>query len=116
MKPLLPTSILQLWGQPEFLDLLCTELLAQDVLFAPLQSALEHGSYALLDNVALMALNHYENAQSLSMDLGVSYTSTIPGCACQGDPAPESELPEYTVLHLHIMRKTGTFTLQVLPQ
>lgn len=84
--------------------------------FSPLQSALEHGSYALLDNVVLMAINHCEHAHALSMDLGVSYTSSIPGCACESDPTPESELSEYTVLRLFIDRETASFSLQVLPQ
>ncbi len=113
---MLSSSTLRAWGQSEFLYLLRADLLAQDVLFAPLQSALEHGSYALLDDVTLMELNRRENNQLLCMDLGVSYASTIPGCACQGDPAPETKLPEYTVLRIQIDRVSAIFSLQVLIQ
>lgn len=116
MKFFLALSTLQAWGKPDFLNHLRADLLSQDALFAPLQSALEHGSYALLDNVVLMAINHCEHAHALSMDLGVSYTSSIPGCACESDPTPESELSEYTVLRLFIDRETASFSLQVLPQ
>ena len=111
---LLTAATLQTCGEPQFLSRLKTELLAQDALFAPLQQALTQGSYALLDDLSLLELRRWEEADHYLLRLGVQYRSAISGCACAGDPDPEIEPLEYAELELCIQRHSGIVSLQAL--
>ncbi len=115
MNPAMQTA-LNAWGRAEFTELLRDALLGEDALFAPLQKAMAHGSHALVDQAVLMLLRSSESPGALEVDLGVGYASIIPGCACEGDPTPMSELPEYARLRVRIDRASGEATVRVLPE
>ncbi len=89
-------------NQPDFCRVLADELRGQNALFLPLQRALEHGSHALVESASIMLLRERENDGRLHLVLGVSYASIIPGCACEADPTPMSEIAEYAWLQLCI--------------
>lgn len=108
-------SALDAWGREDFTQRLRDALLAEDALFHPLQRAMAHGSHALVEQATFMLLNSRDSAETLELDLGVSYASTTPGCACEGDPTPMSELPEYATLRVRIDRAGGDTTVMLLP-
>jgi hypothetical protein len=62
-----------------------------------------------------MLLRGHETAEALEVELGVGYTSISPDCACEGDPTPMSELPEYATLRVRIDRASGSATVTPVP-
>ena len=106
---------LQAWGRDDFAALLRDALLAGDALFGPLQKAMAHGSHALVEQAAVMLLRSHDGAEALEVDVGVAYASISPGCACEGDPTPMSELPEYATLRVRIDRASASATVMLLP-
>lgn len=107
-------AALQAWGRHDFAQVLCDELKRQDSLFAPLQRAIEHGSHALVEQAVPMLLRGEHDGSTLQVDLAIGYASITPGCACEADPTPMSELPEFATLRIRIRRDTGEATLRVL--
>ena len=104
------------WSQPDFGAVLLAELQQADALQRPLQQGLSRGSHALCDDVALMVLQRSEQADVLQVKTGLSYFSIIPGCACEADPTPMSELPEYVELRITIRRTDGVATVDLLDE
>lgn len=102
------------WAQPDFQSVLLAELQRSGALARPLQQGIIRGSHALTDDVCLMVLQRDESADSLQLKAGLSYFSIIPGCACEADPTPMSELPEYVELHISIRRADCVATLELL--
>jgi len=102
------------WSQPDFQSVLLAELLQSGALVGPLQKGISRGSHALTDDVCLMVLQRDERADCLQVRAGLSYFSIIPGCACEADPTPMSELPEYVELQIDIQRADGAATLNIL--
>lgn len=102
------------WARPDFQSVLLAELQQSGALVRPLQQSITRGSHALTDDVCLMVLQRDESADSLRVKAGLSYYSIIPGCACEADPTPMSELPEYAELLIDIQRADGAATLEIL--
>ncbi|WP_449371576.1 hypothetical protein [Thiomonas sp.] len=102
------------WTQPDFGAVLLTELQRAGALIGPLQHGIRRGSHALTDDVSLMVLQRSESADDLRVKAGLSYFSIIPGCACEADPTPMSELPEYVELCIAIRRADSAATLELL--
>jgi hypothetical protein len=100
--------------QPDFQSVLLAELQQSGALVDPLQRGMTRGSHALTDDVSLMVLQRSETAERLQARVGLSYFSIIPGCACEADPTPMSELPEYVELQIDIQRADGAATLDIL--
>ena len=107
-------TVLQAWGRADFPRVLRDALLAADALFMPLQRAMARGSHALVEHAELIVLRSAELDGVLQLDLGVVYASIAPGCACEGDPTPMSELPEYATLRLRIERASGAARIDLL--
>ncbi len=107
-------SSLDAWGREDFTRVLRDELLRTDALFAPLQKAVAHGSHALVEQTQLMLLGGAEQCGVLQFDVGASYFSITPGCACEADPTPMSELVEFATLRIRIARGSADATVQVL--
>ena len=102
------------WSQPDFGDVLLNELRQTGALTGPLQQGLSRGSHALTDDVALLVLQRGEQSDALQVKAGLSYFSIIPGCACEADPTPMSELPEYVELRIAIRQSDDVATLALL--
>lgn len=107
-------AALAAWGAPGFARALCDELRERDLLFAPLQRAMAHGSHALIDHAVLMVLRSRDDADAIELDAGVSYSSISPGCGCQDDPTPMSELPEYAVLRIRSARAQAEASVRLI--
>ena len=107
-------AALQAWGDDDFARRLRDALLAADALFAPLQRAITRGSHALVEHAELLVLRSAERDGVLQLDAGVVYASITPGCACEGDPTPMSELPEYATLRIRIDRASAAATVELL--
>ncbi|OIQ80353.1 hypothetical protein GALL_378970 [mine drainage metagenome] len=107
-------AALQAWGDDDFARRLRDALLAGDALFAPLQRAITRGSHALVEHAELLVLRSTEHDGVLQLDAGVVYASITPGCACEGDPTPMSELPEYATLRIRIDRASAAATVELL--
>lgn len=107
-------SALSAWGCADFPRVLRDDLLGNDALFDPLQRAMAHGSHALVEEATLMVLRTADDGLGLQIDAAVSYASIIPGCACEADPTPMSELPEFATLRIRIDRATAEATVQLL--
>ncbi|MGC8508756.1 MAG: hypothetical protein ACP5GC_04220 [Thiomonas sp.] len=102
------------WTQPDFQAVLLAELQQAGALVRPLQQGIARGSHALTDDVCLMVLQRNETAEHLQIRAGLSYFSIIPGCACEADPTPMSEVPEYVELQIDIHRADAATSLQLL--
>ena len=102
---------LQAWGRSDFAQVLHAELLRQDALFAPLQRGMRHGSHALVEQAVLMPLPGRRDDAALQFDVAVHYASITPGCACEADPTPMSELPEFATLRIRILEPGAEATL-----
>ncbi|MGE0073488.1 MAG: hypothetical protein AB7S55_10580 [Thiomonas sp.] len=102
------------WTQPKLAAVVLDELRQQNALALPLQRGLAHGSHALLDAVSLMVLQRHELADRLRLKAGLSYSSIIPGCACEADPTPMSELAEYVELQIDISKADASASLKLL--
>lgn len=103
------------WAQPDFQTVLLAELQQAGALLRPLQQGITRGSHALTDDVCLMVLQRNETAGHLQIRVGLSYFSIIPGCACEADPTPMSEIPEYAELLIDIRRDDASARVQLLP-
>ncbi|OIQ91091.1 hypothetical protein GALL_269950 [mine drainage metagenome] len=108
------SETLSAWSRADFARVLQTELQDADALSAPLQRGLARGSFALVDTAQLLVLQRAEDAGLLRVKAAVCYQSIIPGCACEGDPTPMSELPEYVELTIAIDRADGRATITLL--
>lgn len=102
------------WTRPDFQAVLLDELKQSGALVRPLQQGIARGSHALADDVCLMVLQRSETAEDLRIRAGVSYFSIIPGCACEADPTPMSEMPEYVELLIDIRRADASAQVQLL--
>lgn len=105
---------LNAWSRADFARVLQTELQDANALSAPLQRGLARGSFALVDTAQLLVLQRAEDAGLLRVKAAVCYQSIIPGCACEGDPTPMSELPEYVELAIAIDRADASATITLL--
>ena len=112
----LPRQVVRAWGTPEFLPALRRALLSQDALFAPLQQAMAHGSHAHPEDAAFIELKRWEHTDQSFMDIGVFYQSSLPGCACAGDPDPDIPQPEYCKLRLCLNPAQATAHLQLIEE
>lgn len=110
----MPTAVLEAWGRPEFAQLVHDALIRGDALFGPLQRGMAHGSHALIENARLMLLRAQADEEALDIDVGVSYASITPGCACEADPTPMAEIPEFVRLRIRINRISASARVDLL--
>ena len=109
-----PTAVLEAWGQPPFAQLLQDALVRGDALFGPLQRGMAHGSHALIEDARFMLLRTHADDAVLDVDVGVSYASIAPGCACEADPTPMAEIPEFARLRIRIDRTSASARVDLL--
>lgn len=108
------SATLNAWSRQDLARILQAELQEADALHAPLQRGLARGSFALVDSAQLLVLQRVEEAGLLHVKAAVCYRSIIPGCACEGDPTPMSELPEYVELSIAIDPQDARATITLL--
>jgi len=108
------TKALNVWGTPEFKDVLKKEIEQLDADQLPLQQGLSAGNYVVGDKFSVMILDTSEDEGYIHAKAGIFYNSIIGGCACADDPTPVSELNEYCVVRLDIDKKTAETTIALL--
>lgn len=99
-------------GTPQFDDAI-KRLLKQQVGRLPLQQALSLSSSVPDSPVAVTVLGTSDCGAVLRVRVGIFYEGLVGGCACAGDPAPETVNNEYCVLSLDIDRSTGAASCQL---
>jgi hypothetical protein len=97
---------LQVWGSPEFATVLKQSLMRQ-AAHLPLQQALTASSSVADKPVTVVVLGATESAATISVRAGIFYEGVTGGCACAGDPAPDTSNNEYCVVLLDIDRSSG---------
>lgn len=115
LKPIRFPRALAAWGSPDFITTLKRELEALDIARLPLLHGMADGSVPLDGSMEAMVLTASESEGFLYVKAGIFFTSMIAGCACAGDPAPESENNEYCEVLMEIDKSTARATATLLP-
>ena len=108
------SKALAAWGTPGFDAVLKEEVRQLGVEGLPLQEGLAQGSYTSGDNLQVSVIGAVETAHALEAKAGLFYTSILPGCACEGDPTPMSDLPEYCEVSIVIDKGSGEARIELL--
>lgn len=99
-------------GTPQF-DEVIKRLLKQQVGSLPLQQALSVSSSVAATPITVTVLGIEDCSAVLRVRVGIFYEGLVGGCACAGDPVPETVNNEYCVLSLDIDRSTGATSCQL---
>lgn len=102
------------WRTPAFHDVLTDDVRQLGVEGLPLQQGLAQGSYTRGENLQVSILGVSEAPDAIEVKAGLFYTSIIAGCACEGDPTPTSDLPEYIEVRIEIDKASGEATINLL--
>ena len=105
---------LQAWRTPQFDSVLKQEIEDLDATSLPLQEALTHSSYTMDGRLNVMVISKREELEFIRVNIGVFYSGLIPGCACENDPTPMTEYPEYCELQLDISKTTAAANIMLL--
>lgn len=106
--------VVDAWGRSGFDAALVQSLEQLEVGTLPLQKGLHSGSYALNAPLQFMILNTSDNVRNIEAKVGIFYRSSMPGCACAGDPTVEDEQNEYCTVQVLIDKKTGEATISLV--
>jgi len=105
---------LAVWGTPTFEDILKDEVRQLGIENLPLQQGLAHGSFTSGENLQVSVLSTSETTDAIEVKVGLFYTSIIAGCACEDDPTPQSDLPEYSEIGIRIDKASAEATITLL--
>jgi len=106
----LPES-LNAWHSDAFKQTLKDEICSLNPDLLPLQEGLQHSSYAIADNLAVMIIKTEENRDTLQIKIGLFYSGVIAGCNCADDPTPVDEITEYCDALISINKQTAEATI-----
>lgn len=98
---------LQAWDSPEFAAVLRQSLM-QQAAHLPLQQALSVSSSVVATPITVTVLGATDCGAVIRVRVGIFYEGVTGGCACAGDPAPETVNTEYCVLSLDIDKSNGS--------
>lgn len=107
---------LNVWGTPEFSDVLQQEIAQLDRDLLPLQQGLTISSHVTDRPVQAMILDLSEEAGLIRVKAGIFYTGIIAGCSCADDPTPIAEQNEYCVLQFCINKQSAETTVTLVPE
>lgn len=110
------TKSLNVWGTPDFNDVLKKEMEQMDVDQLPLQQGLSTGSYAIADAIEVMIISVSEDAGCIRAKAGIFYAGIIAGCSCADDPTPVNEESEYCEVMIDINKLTAEATVALLAE
>jgi len=109
----LPKS-LNSWNTDSFAEVFKNEISVMGDSILPLQEALSQGSYANYSKLKIIVLKTSETAENIKIKAGIFYTSTIAGCSCADDPAPDPELSEYCEILCKIAKTNAGGAISLL--
>lgn len=107
-------KMLNAWDSPAFNDVAKYEISQLDAKLFPLQQGLTQGGYANEKSVSIVVLGASENADVVTVNVGIFYTSVIAGCNCADDPTPVDELTEYCEIQIDINKETAIAVISIL--
>ena len=94
------------WGGPRFDEALKLSLLQQTDRL-PLQQALTASSSVADTPITIMVLGAEERGGQIRVRAGIFYEGVTGGCACAGDPSPDTTNAEYCVVQIDIDKSSG---------
>lgn len=97
---------LSFWGTPGF-DEVFKRSLSQQAAELPLQQALASSSSVADTPVTVVVLGAEDRGAVISVRAGIFYEGVVGGCACAGDPAPDTANAEYCTVLLDIDKSNG---------
>lgn len=103
------------WGTPEFEAVLKQEL-AQRADELPLQQGLSSSSSVADTPITVVIHRVAELEDVIRVKAGFFYQGLVGGCACAGDPTPDSENTEYCVVQLDMDKTTAITVVTLLPE
>ena len=83
------------WNTQNFSESFKQEVSQLNSETLPLFAAMSVGSHVIDDKLQVLILNSSETATHIIVKAGVFFSSIIAGCACDDDPTPVNENPEY---------------------
>lgn len=98
---------LSFWGSPHF-DAAIKRALSEQAHELPLQQALSVSSSVAATPITVTVLGATDCGAVIRVRVGIFYEGVTGGCACAGDPAPETVNTEYCVLSLDIDKSNGS--------
>jgi len=98
---------LQVWGAPEFNDVLKNEIERLGAGLLPLQAGLAVSSCVVEDGLQVMIIHVSDDEEFIHVKAGIFYAGVIAGSCCADDPAPVDENSEYCEVQLQINKITG---------
>ncbi len=110
--PILKKS-LAAWNTPAFEETLKQELEALPAKHLHLQRAMEHGSALGTQPPKVSILSAREEESTVTIRVGIFFSSIIAGCNCADDPTPMDEITEYAQLGLTIEKQTGEAVMEI---
>lgn len=105
---------LDAWSSPAFKAVLKQEIEQLDRQQLPLQQGLANSSYVTDRPIQATILSMADEAERISVKVGIFYTGVIAGCNCADDPSPIDEQNEYCVIQFGIDKTTAESTVSLL--
>ncbi len=103
----------QAWGTPQFEAVLKQEL-ARHADELPLQQGLAASS-SVADTPPAVLLHGVDGSGgTIRVKAGILYQGLTGGCACAGDPAPDSEIDEYCEVRIEIDKASAAATVTLV--
>lgn len=102
------------WNSDDFKPTFIREVMQLTADELPLQQALQHGSYATLENCQLMINSISERDDRIIIDTGIFFSSVIAGCNCSDDPTPVDLNSEYGEFRFVIKRSNADTEISLL--
>lgn len=106
-------EVAQSWGTEEFNAVLKSAVEQMDGRMLPLQQGLERSSVASDENIKAMVLKAVDVDNAIEAKVGVFYSGLIAGCACDDDPTPQDEIPEYCDVLVKIAKSDGSASVSL---
>lgn len=103
------------WGTHEFDAVLKAEL-AQHAAELPLQQALAQGSSVADSPITVLIQRTVDDGTTIRVRAGIFYEGVLGGCACAGDPTPESAYNEYCEVEVAIDVASGNAQVRLLEE
>lgn len=110
----LPES-LKAWETPGFEAVFRQEVAALGPDRLPLHRGLAKGNHVLDHDIGCLMLAAEATPETIRVKAGFQYWSLLLGCACENDPTPVDEMPEYCEVLVEIDRRTGGAAVTLLP-
>lgn len=108
------SKALEVWGTPDFENVLKEEIQKLEPELLPLQEGLSQTSYVCDGGINGLILKVTETSTDIRVKTGIFYAGIIAGSCCADDPTPVSEQTEYCELQFDINKVTAETIVRLL--